>query len=79
MWQPLTTKEELQQGTRLRKIVHEGDFTHESIFVVSEVKNLIFSVTIKEQNKEELPEVQQLVFYYTFNNLQYQGFQYWDE
>lgn len=79
MWQPLLNVNQLNQGSRLRQVVHEGNFQNETIYIVTMVGQLFFMVQVIEQNHNQLPEDQQIVLPLRTQGIPYYGYEIWTE
>jgi hypothetical protein len=79
MWQPLLNSNQLNEGSRLRQTLHDGDFQHESIYVVKTVKNFYFMVQYIEQDRVEIQNESQFITPYRVLGIPYYGFEIWTE
>lgn len=68
---------QIKVGNRLRSIIHEGDFQHETIYVVNRLLEIYLMVQIVEQNGHSLAQEQQLVIPIRFADLVNYGVEFW--
>lgn len=61
----------------MRSIIHDGDFQHETIYVVKRPMEIFLMAQIIEQNGHHLPQEQQLVIPIRFADLIDYGFEFW--
>ncbi|MFB6307606.1 MAG: hypothetical protein ABEH43_11600 [Flavobacteriales bacterium] len=69
--------DQLEIGSRLRQVIHDGNFQHESIYHVERIGGYYFMARIVEQDREELPEERQTVAPYRTAGIIHYGFEIW--
>lgn len=79
MWQPLTTANQLNQGSRLRQTLLDGNFRHETIYTVTRLGRFYFMAQTTEQDGRQIPNDQQTATPYRTNGVPYYGFEIWTE
>ncbi|MFD2033981.1 hypothetical protein ACFSKL_04210 [Belliella marina] len=79
MWQPLQNADQLEIGSRLRQVILDGNFQHESIYHVERTGDYYFLARIVEQDGEELPEERQTVAPYRTAGIIHYGFEIWTD
>ncbi len=79
MWQPLINANQLNHGSRLRKVIHDGDFVHESTYEVSRIGNFYFMATQITQNGQAIDFEMQPVTPYNIDGISHYLFEIWSE
>jgi hypothetical protein len=79
MWQPLQSVNQLAEGSRIRQVILDGNFQHESIHLVERIGEFYFTARYNEQNGQELPEDKRTVTPYRTQGLMHYGFEIWTD
>lgn len=79
MWQQLQNLNQLEEGSLIRQVIHEGDFQHESVHLVEKIGNFWFTARYLKQNGRELPEDNRPVTAYRNQGIMYYGFEIWKD
>lgn len=69
MWNPLTSPSQLQLNSRLRTIVHEGNFQHGTEFNLTAIGQHFFFLKTCRYNGQNILEQYQSVTGYRLENL----------
>lgn len=79
MWQPLQNANQLEENSRIRQVIHDGDFQHESVHLVERIGDFWFTVRYMEQNGQELLEDNRTVTPYRTQGIMHYGFEIWND
>jgi hypothetical protein len=79
MWNPLANAEQLSLNCKLKKVLLDGNFQHESIYQVTTIGNYYFVIKYLEQNEIEIPDEYQWITPYTLAGIMHYGFEIWIE
>lgn len=79
MWTPLTNANQFQKNARLKKTILEGDFQHESIYVITQLIKLVVTIVHIEQNGRQIQSNKQSPTQRYIDGLINDGFKIWIE
>lgn len=77
MWQPLTNANQLNEDSRLRQTLLDGNFQHETIYTVTRVGNFYFMAETVEHNGNQIPNQHRIATPYRINGVPDYGFEIW--